>query len=102
MKCMWDVENLCTIARRLSQEKERIEKQIQQLERCKPLVTGSFRGEAGTEFLAHLQQDIVRMTELKNMIDVQVQKIRSVAKNCYEACEDTLRTKMNELESKMN
>ena len=101
MKYMWDVENLCTVARRLSQEKVRVEQQIQQLERCKILMSNSFKGEAGTEFMNVLQQDIVRMTEFQKMIELEMQRIRSVAKNCYEVCEETLHVKMGELESKM-
>jgi len=101
MKYMWDVENLCTVARRLSQEKERVEKQIEILEKCQQLAMTSFKGQAGTEFVTSLQQDIIRIKELRDMIDIQVQKLRSVAKNCYEACETTLHSKMGELEGKM-
>ena len=99
MKCVWDIESIGTLARRMSQEKERVNRQIEQLQSCKSSLSSAVSGDAGMAMQEALQNDLIRMQELSRMIDVQIQKLRAVGNKCYELCEETLIGKINEAEA---
>ncbi len=99
MKCEWDVENIWTLARSMNQIKERVESQIIELENCRISLSTALAGEAGIALQDALQEDIIRMKDFGQMIDIQVKKLRAVGHKCYEQCEETLNGKMSEAEA---
>lgn len=101
MKCEWDVENIWTLARSMNQEKERVERQIKELENCRISLSTALEGEAGTAIQDVLQENIIRMNEFSQMLDIQSKKLRAVGNKCYEQCEETLNGKMSETEANM-
>lgn len=101
MRCEWNVENITALARRMDQEKERVNSQIQELEKCKSALATALQGDAGIALQEAVSADVQRMRELSSMIDVQAKKLRSVGKQCYERCEESLHGKISELEANM-
>jgi len=101
MRCTWDLENIGTLARRVDQEKERVNRQIAELEKCKSELATAFQGDAGQAMQEAMAADLQRMQEFSKQIGIQADKLRAVGDRCYETCEETLRSKMSEVEANM-
>lgn len=102
MKYAWNLETISLTARRITEEKRRVENQIEQLNRCKELLATALQGDAGIALQEAVGEDLLRMQEWCNMLEGQAKKLRAVGNKCYEVCEETLRGKMSEAEASMN
>lgn len=97
----WDISYMTQLARKLSSEKEIIEKNKEFLKSINSEVEKAWQGYAGRAFDQRMDIDVENLEKVIKGIDSLINDLNNVIKNCYEACENDIQSEINSLRSKI-
>lgn len=97
----WDISYMTQLARKLSSEKEIIEKNKEFLKSINSKVEKAWQGYAGRTFDQRMDIDVENLEKVIKGIDSLINDLNNVIKNCYEACENDIQSEINNLRSKI-
>lgn len=97
----WDISNMTQIMRRLSDEKDIIERNKDFLIAINSEVEKAWQGYAGRTFDQRMDIDAENLEKVLNCINSLINDLNNVINSCYEACENDIQAEINSLRSRI-
>lgn len=93
----WDTSELTTLTRKLSQEKDTIERNKEFLVSINSEVEKAWQGYAGRAFDQRMDIDAENLEKVISGIENLINDLKNVTSNCYEACEIDVQAEISSL-----
>ena len=93
----WNVENILTVAKRLDNEKEKMEMIRKNLSNYQNATGVALQGDAGKLLMSNLEQDLKNMQSLILALESQSANLKKIANDYYSETEKQIKAKTSNL-----